>query len=192
MKSHRHLQPIWPLSKLLNFCFLVSHCNFKKIQMVLEANFFEFEIIDVIFGISVPKDIKMGGLAVASPKKMWSQTGLAHHTITSRTSHTTIDQKYAPRALPLVAFSWNDFTFQSRTWFNHVRSYMVLLCHCIAILAVASLVPSCKIPLLCWLCPCFLSETPLMALSKFFLSPFLKFLHNPTLANVPLYPNGPQ
>ena len=32
--------------------------------------FFEFEIFDVRFGISVPKDIKMTGIAIAFPKKM--------------------------------------------------------------------------------------------------------------------------
>ena len=33
--------------------------------------FFEFEIFDVRFGISVPKDIQMGGVAIALPKKKW-------------------------------------------------------------------------------------------------------------------------
>ena len=32
--------------------------------------FFYFEIFDVRFGISVPKDIKMGGAAIALSKKM--------------------------------------------------------------------------------------------------------------------------
>ena len=31
--------------------------------------FFEFEVFDVRFGSSVPKDIKMGGVAIALPKK---------------------------------------------------------------------------------------------------------------------------
>ena len=32
--------------------------------------FFEFEIFDVRIGISVPKDIKMGAVAIAMPKKI--------------------------------------------------------------------------------------------------------------------------
>ena len=41
--------------------------------------FFEFEVIDVRFGSSVPKDIKMGGVAIALPKKRRSQAGLPFH-----------------------------------------------------------------------------------------------------------------
>ena len=37
--------------------------------MVLAVNFFELEIFDVRFVISVPKDIKMGGAAIAMQKK---------------------------------------------------------------------------------------------------------------------------
>ena len=37
--------------------------------MVRALIFFEFEIFDIRFGIGVPKDIKMGGVAIALPKK---------------------------------------------------------------------------------------------------------------------------
>ena len=37
--------------------------------MARAVNFFEFEIFDVRFGISVPKVLKMGGVAIALPKK---------------------------------------------------------------------------------------------------------------------------
>ena len=37
--------------------------------MARAANFFEFEILDIRFGISVPKDIKVGGVAIALAKK---------------------------------------------------------------------------------------------------------------------------
>ena len=37
--------------------------------MALEVIFFEFEIFDVRLGTSVPKDIEMGGIAIAWPKK---------------------------------------------------------------------------------------------------------------------------
>ena len=37
--------------------------------MAHAVNFFEFEIFDVRIGISVPKDIKMSGVAIATSKK---------------------------------------------------------------------------------------------------------------------------
>ena len=40
--------------------------------MARAVNFFELEIFDVRFGISIPKDKKkMGGVAIALPKKKW-------------------------------------------------------------------------------------------------------------------------
>ena len=42
-----------------------------KFQMARAVNFFfEIEIFDVRFGISLPKDIKMGDVAIALPEKM--------------------------------------------------------------------------------------------------------------------------
>ena len=42
----------------------------NKSNLPVRSVFLEFEIFDVRFGISVPKDIKMGGVAIALPKKM--------------------------------------------------------------------------------------------------------------------------
>ena len=63
------------LLKLSNFDFLVPHWNFK-ISNGPCGHFFELEIFDVRLGISFPKDIKMGGVAIALPKKWRSQPAL--------------------------------------------------------------------------------------------------------------------
>ena len=57
------------LLKFSNFDFLIPHCNFK-ISNGPCGHFFEFDIFDVRLGISVPRDIKMGGVAITLPKKM--------------------------------------------------------------------------------------------------------------------------
>ena len=44
------------------------HCHWKISNGPCGQCFFEFEIFDVRFGISVPKDIKMGGVAIALTK----------------------------------------------------------------------------------------------------------------------------
>ena len=44
--------------------------------MVLAVNFLELEIFDVRFGISVLKDIKLGGVTIVLPKKWCSQPGV--------------------------------------------------------------------------------------------------------------------
>ena len=51
-----------------NLCFCVLHCNFKLSYEAWGHFFFEFEIYNVRFGISVPKDINMGSVAIALPK----------------------------------------------------------------------------------------------------------------------------
>ena len=56
------------LLKLSYFEFL-SPIVIEKLQMARAVNFFfEFEIFDARFGINVPKDIKMGGVAIALTK----------------------------------------------------------------------------------------------------------------------------
>ena len=57
------------LLKISIFCFWVPHCNFKKLNGPCGQFVSEFEFFEVRFGISVPKDIKMGGVAIASPKR---------------------------------------------------------------------------------------------------------------------------
>ena len=42
----------------------------KKNQMTCAVNFFELENFDIRFGISIPKDIEMSGVAISLPKKM--------------------------------------------------------------------------------------------------------------------------
>ena len=66
----RHLQPIWPVFvEIIKFRFLVPIVIKKKSNGPCGRFFSEFEISDVRFGISVPKDIKMGGVTIALPKK---------------------------------------------------------------------------------------------------------------------------
>ena len=57
------------LLKLTNFEFLVPIIMLKKYKWPVRSVFLKFEIFDVRFGISVPKDIEMGGVAIALPKK---------------------------------------------------------------------------------------------------------------------------
>ena len=56
------------LLKLSNSEFLFPPCNRKISNGPCDQFFFEFEIFDVRFGISVPKDIKMNGVAIALTK----------------------------------------------------------------------------------------------------------------------------
>ena len=51
-----------------NFDFLVLHCNFKNFKWPVRSFFFRIRFFYVRFGISVPKDIKMGGVAIALSK----------------------------------------------------------------------------------------------------------------------------
>ena len=48
--------------------------------MARAVSFFELEMFDVRFGITVTKDIKMDGVAIALPKKWCSQAGLLWHS----------------------------------------------------------------------------------------------------------------
>ena len=57
--------------KFSNFDFWVPIViSKKKSNGPCGKSFFEFEIFDVTFGINVPKDIEMGGVAIALPKIM--------------------------------------------------------------------------------------------------------------------------
>ena len=56
-----------------NFKFGFVHYNFKNFKCTyytVRSIFFDVEIFDVSFGISVLKDIKVDGVAIALPKKM--------------------------------------------------------------------------------------------------------------------------
>ena len=70
MKFSRHLQPIPPPFVNITYFGFKAPIVILKFQMARAVNFFEFEIFDVRFGISVQKDIKIGGVAIALPKKM--------------------------------------------------------------------------------------------------------------------------
>ena len=57
--------------KMSNFEFLVPTVMVKISNDPKISNdqfFFEFDIFDDRFGISIPKDMKMGGVAIALPK----------------------------------------------------------------------------------------------------------------------------
>ena len=88
MKSSRHFQPTWPLLlKLSSFEFLIPHCHWKISNGLRGQFFFEFEIFDVRCGISVPKDIKMGGVTITLTKIV----------VTTRPTVTTaLDTKLKP------------------------------------------------------------------------------------------------
>ena len=57
------------LKLLISHLFPVPHCKFENSQIAVRSFFFEFEIFDVRFEISVLKDIKMVGVVTALSKK---------------------------------------------------------------------------------------------------------------------------
>ena len=80
---------------------LGPHCNFKHFKWHVRSIFSEFEILDVRFEISVPKYIRMGGIAITMPKKM---------VITTRPSITPAHARFRfARPKRFLAFSISDW-----------------------------------------------------------------------------------
>ena len=82
----------------------------KKNQMACAAIFFEFDIFDIRFGTSVPKDIKMGGVAIALLKKN-GDDNQAYHFIIHCIWSLVFSPRISPELFKILKFASKSFYF---------------------------------------------------------------------------------